>query len=105
MTVRISLGPCINCGWCRRVCPTETVLYFTTRHRTHIVEPSGCIDCDLCIKVCPEDCITHDPSYVHDRRELEAAKEKARIFAANQRGQEAALRERALAAVASLRNS
>lgn len=105
MTVRITLEPCINCGWCRRVCPTETVFYFTTRHRTHIVEPSGCIDCDLCIKVCPENCIAYDPSYVHDEQELEAAKEKARTFASKQRAEDSDLRERAAAAIATIRNN
>ena len=37
--VQIDLSECINCSWCRRVCPTETIKYFATGHRTHVVEP------------------------------------------------------------------
>ena len=53
--VAIDLAGCINCGWCRRVCPTETIKYFSTGHRTHVVEPDGCIDCGICVPVCPVD--------------------------------------------------
>lgn len=83
--VRIELSSCINCGWCRRVCPTETIKYFSTGHRTHVVEPDGCIDCGLCMPVCPVDCIKPVPDYVVPTEKLEAAKEKARAFAARQR--------------------
>jgi ferredoxin len=84
--VTIDLADCINCGWCRRVCPTETIKYFSTGHRTHIVEPDGCIDCGICVDVCPVHCIDPDP-YVVPAEALEAAKDRARAFAANQRRQ------------------
>jgi electron transport complex protein RnfB len=83
--VRIDLSRCINCGWCRRVCPTETIKYFSTGHRTHVVAPDGCIDCGICVPVCPVDCIEAVPDYIVAPQKLEAAKAKARVFAANQR--------------------
>jgi formate hydrogenlyase subunit 6/NADH:ubiquinone oxidoreductase subunit I len=83
--VEIDLTRCINCGWCRRVCPTETIKYFSTGHRTHIVEPDGCIDCGICPPVCPVNCIDPVPAYVVPAEKLEAAKGKARTYAANQR--------------------
>ncbi len=82
--VEIDLAKCINCGWCRRVCPTETIKYFSTGHRTHVVERDGCIDCGICVKVCPVDCI--DPvDYFVPPDKLETAKAKARAYAASQR--------------------
>ncbi len=99
MAVYINLGECINCGLCRRACPTETIRFFTTQRRTHVVEPAGCIDCDLCVKVCPEDCIHPDPVYRHDPEELAAAKAKARTWAAKQNVLKRRRRERALAAI------
>ena len=95
MAVRIIAEACINCGWCRRVCPTETIRYFSTGRRLHRVEPAGCIDCDRCVAVCPEHCIVPDPEYVHDPSELEAAEAKARAWAARQRARREALRRRA----------
>ncbi|MEX2225359.1 MAG: 4Fe-4S dicluster domain-containing protein [Dehalococcoidia bacterium] len=84
--VTIDLADCINCGWCRRVCPTETIKYFSTGKRTHVVEPDGCIDCGICVAVCPVDCIHPDP-YVVPADELEIAKIKARAYAAKKRRQ------------------
>jgi Na+-translocating ferredoxin:NAD+ oxidoreductase RNF subunit RnfB len=98
--VRIDLGPCINCSLCRRACPTEAINYFSTGHRTHVVDPAWCIGCDICVKVCPMACIHHDPDYVIDAAELERAKEKARGFARRQHGMKLERRRRALAAVA-----
>lgn len=83
--VTIDLSKCINCGWCRRVCPTETIKYFATGHRTHIVEPDGCIDCGICVPVCPVDCIYPVEDYTVAPEQLAAAKEHARTFAANGR--------------------
>jgi formate hydrogenlyase subunit 6/NADH:ubiquinone oxidoreductase subunit I len=83
--VEIDLTKCINCGWCRRVCPTETIKYFSTGHRTHIVEPDGCIDCGICTPVCPVDCIYPVEDYTVAPVTLEAAKTKAKAFAASQR--------------------
>jgi len=82
--VHIDLARCINCSWCRRVCPTETIKYFATGHRTHVVERDGCIDCGICVRVCPVNCIDPDP-YEVPAAALEAAKEKARAYAAKQR--------------------
>ena len=83
--VEIDLAKCINCGWCRRVCPTETIKYFSTGHRTHIVDPDGCIDCGICTPVCPVDCIYPVESYTVAPAKLEQAKTKAKAFAGNQR--------------------
>jgi ferredoxin len=82
--VMIDLRACINCGWCRRVCPTQTIKYFSTGHRTHVVEPDGCIDCGICPPICPVDAI-HPDDYVVPEAQLEAAREKARDFARDQR--------------------
>lgn len=81
MTFRIDLDPCINCGMCRRVCPTECIHYFTTGRRTHVIDAAACIDCGLCAKVCPVDCIDRDPTYVHDPIELGEAKAHAKAWA------------------------
>ena len=83
--VAIDLSRCINCGWCRRVCPTETIKYFSTGHRTHVVDPDGCIDCGICPPVCPVDCIEPVPMYDVPANKLEAAKDRARAFAAKER--------------------
>lgn len=103
MAVRIELEPCINCGLCRRACPTETIRFFTTGRRTHVVEPAGCIDCDLCVHVCPENCIVPDVGYVHDDAELESAKAKARMWASQQNAMRKAMRARALQAAMAVR--
>ena len=92
MAYKIDLGPCINCGWCRRACPTETIRYFTTGHRTHVIDPSGCINCDLCAQVCPVDCIRLDLEYMHDPDELAAARLKAKAWARRRYEQEQATR-------------
>ena len=63
--------------------PDETIRFFTTGRRTHVVEPRGCIGCDLCVQVCPENCIVPDTEYVHDPLELAAAKESAKARARN----------------------
>lgn len=96
MTYRIDLGPCINCGLCRRACPTDCIHFFTTGRRTHVIDPAGCIDCGLCARECPVDCIQHDPLYIHDSIELEAAKVRARAWAGRRRAQQ--MRVRAMAA-------
>jgi formate hydrogenlyase subunit 6/NADH:ubiquinone oxidoreductase subunit I len=83
--VAIDLAGCINCGWCRRVCPTETIKYFSTGHRTHVVDPDGCIDCGICTPVCPVDVIYPVPEYVVSAADLASAKQRAKSFAANQR--------------------
>lgn len=96
--VRIDLERCINCSLCRRNCPTECIHYFSTGHRTHVVDPSGCIGCDICVQVCPVDCIDPDPGYVIDPEQLERAKEKARDYARRQRRIKLMRKERAIAA-------
>jgi formate hydrogenlyase subunit 6/NADH:ubiquinone oxidoreductase subunit I len=102
---RIDLSRCINCSLCRRACPTETIRYYSTGHRTHIVEPEGCIDCDLCAKVCPADCINLDPTYEPDPVLLEEAKAKARSWARRHRQQVLAARQTALAALSRLKTA
>ncbi|HYM14814.1 MAG TPA: 4Fe-4S binding protein [Dehalococcoidia bacterium] len=83
--VTIDLAECINCGWCRRTCPTETIRYFATGRRTHVVDPDGCIDCGICVKVCPVNCIYPVADYVVAPDKLAAAKLKAKAYAARQR--------------------
>jgi ferredoxin len=96
MAYTIDLVACINCGLCRRACPTDTIRFFTTGRRTHVIEPSGCIDCDLCAQVCPVDCIGRDPGYVHDPAERAAAKQRAKAWARKRHA--ASLARRAAAA-------
>lgn len=103
MAVTILLEPCINCGLCRRACPTETIRFFTTGRRTHVVEPAGCIDCDICVPICPEKCIVRDETYVHDPVELDSAKARAREWAKRQNALRQRVRERAARAVAAVK--
>jgi Pyruvate/2-oxoacid:ferredoxin oxidoreductase delta subunit len=98
----IDLKACINCGLCRRNCPTECISYFRTGHRTHVIEAEGCIDCDICAKLCPVDCITVDAGYVPDPVTLEAAKDRARAWARKRRHDMLAARAAAEAVVARL---
>ncbi len=93
--VEIDAGPCINCSLCRRACPTEAINYFSTGHRTHVVDKELCIGCDICIQLCPVDCIDRDMDYQPDPDKLEAAKVKARVYAKRQRVVLTARRERA----------
>jgi NAD-dependent dihydropyrimidine dehydrogenase PreA subunit len=102
MTYRIELDGCINCGWCRRACPTDTIRFFTTHQRTHVIEPQRCIDCAICAHVCPVNVIAFDPTYVHEPVELEAAKERARGWARKQRQLKEQRRVRAAMAVCKL---
>ena len=96
--VQIDLRRCINCSLCRRACPTEAINYFSTGHRTHVVDAAWCIGCDICVKVCPVDCIDPDPAYKIDSVQLEVAKEKARGFARRQNTIKTERKRRALAA-------
>ena len=93
--VEIDIGPCINCSLCRRACPTEAINYFSTGHRTHVVDKELCIGCDICVKLCPVDCIDRDMEYKPDPQKLEFAKNKARAYAKRQRVVLTARRERA----------
>src|SRR6266699_2088451 len=102
MAYRIELDVCINCGWCRRSCPTDTIRFFTTHQRTHVIEPQGCIDCAICAHVCPVNVIALDPTYAHEPAELEAAKERARTWARKQRQLKEQRRARAAMAVRTL---
>jgi formate hydrogenlyase subunit 6/NADH:ubiquinone oxidoreductase subunit I len=100
---QIDLEPCINCGLCRRACPTECIHYFTTGHRTHVIDPAYCIDCGLCAKVCPVDCISHEPLYVHDPVTLAEAKDRAKAWARRRHEREQAARATAAALARTLR--
>ena len=97
MAFRIDLGPCINCGLCRRACPTECIHYFTTGRRTHVIDSAYCIDCGLCAQVCPVECIEHDPAYMHDPVVLTEAKQRARAWARRRYERERAARASAAA--------
>jgi electron transport complex protein RnfB len=101
--VRIDLSRCINCSLCRRACPTETINYFSTGRRTHVVDPAGCIGCDICVRVCPVDCIEPDPDYVIDPVQLDAAKERARDWARRRHAMLARRKQRAAAAADAVR--
>jgi len=96
--VRIDASRCINCSLCRRACPTETIKFFSTGHRTHVVEPEGCIGCDICVPLCPVDCISEDPDYMIDPLKLEAAKVSARSFARKKHARLQARKARAIEA-------
>jgi ferredoxin len=86
---------CINCWWCRRECPTDTIHFFDRPERKHWIDPSGCIDCGICAAVCPMHIISRDETYVHeDLAALETAKQKGRDWARGRR----ALRARRLSA-------
>lgn len=92
MAYEIDLKACINCGLCRKNCPTECISYFSTGHRTHVIDPAGCIDCDICARLCPVDCITVDSAYVPEPARLEAAKDSARAWARRRRQEQLATR-------------
>lgn len=85
MAYVIDQSHCINCSWCRRECPTDTIRYFQNDIRKHSIDPEGCIDCDICAQVCPMDCITHQPEVHPAPDNLAAAKDKARLWAGNRR--------------------
>lgn len=103
MAYRIDLDGCINCGWCRRACPTETVVFFLTHQRMHVIKPEGCIDCAICARVCPVNVISHDPEYEQEPGQLAAAKERARGWARRQRQAAQQRKARAAAAAAAVR--
>ncbi len=84
MAVRIDMDWCINCHRCRRVCPTDAILYVASSRRTHVVSPEGCLDCDRCIAVCPARCIHYDPAYGGEQANGAAAKRRARQTSAQQ---------------------
>lgn len=85
MAYVIDQSRCINCSWCRRSCPTDTIRYFENAVRKHSIDIEGCIDCDICAQVCPMDCITHAPEIVPTPENLAAAKDKARRWAGERR--------------------
>ena len=85
MAYVIDQDRCINCWWCRRTCPTNTIHYFDQPNRKHWIDPEGCIDCDICAQVCPMDCITHDPAIAPQPQNLAAAKDRARAWAHQRR--------------------
>jgi Pyruvate/2-oxoacid:ferredoxin oxidoreductase delta subunit len=102
IVVKIDLVRCINCSLCRRACPTEAINYFSTGHRTHVVDPDWCIGCDICIRVCPVDCIDEDTEYVVAPAQLDLAKERARAFAHRQHNIKQIRKQRAAAAAGSV---
>ena len=104
LTYRIAAEGCINCGWCRRACPTATIRFFATGRRVHLIEPDGCIDCAICARVCPVDVISFDRDYIHDPDALSAAKQRARDWAGEQHRLRQRRRERAARIAAGLRD-
>lgn len=92
MTYVIDAARCINCGYCRRVCPTETIHYFDTDDFQHAIWPEACIDCNACAPVCPVDCISHDAANALEGEALEGALAKAREWA-RKRNRDELLRE------------
>ena len=92
MAYVIDQDRCINCWWCRRECPTDTIHYFDQPNRKHWIDPEGCIDCDICAQVCPMGCITHDASVAPQPHNLAAAKERARAWAGQRRQGRLAIR-------------
>ncbi len=92
MAYVIDQDHCINCWWCRRECPTDTIHYFDQPNRKHWIDPEGCIDCDICARVCPMDCISRDSTYTPEAERLEAAKERARGWARTRRQGKLAIR-------------
>lgn len=103
MAFRIDLGACINCGLCRRACPTECIHFFTTGRRTHVIDPAFCIDCGLCAGVCPMDCIERDPASVQHPATLAEAKQRAKAWARRRFEQERAAKAAAADLVRALR--
>lgn len=85
MVYVIDQSRCINCSWCRRSCPTDTIHYFDQANRKHKIEPELCIDCDICAGVCPMSCISHDPEVTPAPENLTLAKERARGWARDRR--------------------
>ena len=85
MAYVIDASQCINCSWCRRECPTDTIEYFPQDERKHVVDPEFCIDCDICARVCPMACISHDPAVVPTPEQLVTAKGRARTWARGRR--------------------
>jgi electron transport complex protein RnfB len=85
MAYVIDQSHCINCSWCRRECPTDTIRYLAEPNRKHRIDPEGCIDCNICARVCPMDCITYNPEVVPTPENLEAAKVRARGWAGQRR--------------------
>ena len=85
MTYVIDQSRCINCSWCRRECPTDTIHYFDQEPRKHKIDPQYCIDCDICARVCPMGCISHEPEVVPDAESLAAGKMRARAWARDRR--------------------
>ena len=81
IVVKIDLAGCINCSLCRRACPTEAINYFSTGHRTHVVDPDWCIGCDICIRVCPVDCIHEDTEYVVEPLDATVASDSVKLHA------------------------
>jgi ferredoxin len=92
MAYVIDQSRCINCSWCRRECPTDTIRYFDQEVRKHRIDPQYCIDCDICARVCPMECISHEPAIVPDAESLAEGKMRARAWARDRRQIKLAIR-------------
>lgn len=80
MGYMIDQDRCINCWFCRRECPTETIRYFDQDNRKHWIDPAGCIDCDICARVCPVQCITPQPEERLGPEAMAQGRDRARAF-------------------------
>ena len=58
MLFRIDEGRCVDCGACRRHCPTVAIPYDEFQHQ---VVPAKCIGCTICYAVCPADAVVPVP--------------------------------------------
>jgi NAD-dependent dihydropyrimidine dehydrogenase PreA subunit len=98
----IAQADCINCGKCRRECPTDTIRFFGQAEGKHRIDPNACIDCDLCARVCPMDCITREPTPLIDVELLTSARDHARSFFASRRSFAESIRAYALDVIANV---
>lgn len=58
MTVkRNSLGLCIGCGTCARICPMDVMRFSTEHNKSVIAYPENCQSCGQCYLACLGDVI------------------------------------------------
>ena len=67
MTVkRNSLGLCIGCGTCARICPMDVMRFSTEHNKSVIAYPENCQSCGQCYLNWPSDSLGIDATtYSH----------------------------------------